>query len=1070
MTFELPASFAQELLWLTHRAAPSSAAYNVPRTLLLEGSLDDAALQRAFDALVERHEILRTTYGAHGDDVVQIIHPPQPVAIRRVDLRSLPETDRRPEARRIAGEGARAPFDLANQPPLRVTLIALADREHILQIASHHIASDGWSGTILLDELSTLYDAAVRSTEPMLPELTVQFGDYAAWEREHLDAASLAYWREALRDANPNVPLPTDFPRTALPGSEAVSASVRLTAAESDAVRALARQFDATTYMALLASYQALLHRYTNAADILVGSPIAGRANPDTHALIGCFATTVVQRARFAPAIAFADLLRAVRTTSLDAFDHQSIPFERLVLELRGRARATSEPLITTVFTMLESAGDAPLAIGDLRASPFATDDDTTKFDLTLFAAEGADGIRLTLRGRADLYRAATLERMLGGLRRLALDAAADPQRRVAELTLLDNDEAAAFAAWNATATAPPTASVATLIARAEGAEPARIAVRCGDDVLTYAELSTASNRLSRTLMRRGIAPGTTVGILLERSVDFVVALVAVLKAGAAYVPLDPEAPPARSASHLREARAALVVTLEAHAPASGDWPELVVLDRDARAIAAESDDPLPTCAANDDVAYVLFTSGSTGIPKGVAVTHGNLANYVAGIARIVGDRPNLVYGMVSTPAADLGNTVLFPALCSGSTLVLFTADDARDATRFAAAVHAHPIDVLKITPAHLRALLDGAPGGPSLLPRRWLVLGGERCPWGLVETVQDAALAPRILNHYGPTETTVGASTFEVTAASAREARALGAQTVPIGKPLPNVQLDVLDDAGQLVPVGVPGELFVSGAGVAAGYVNRPELTATRFITLADGRRAYRTGDRVRRLATGDLVFLGRTDSQVKIRGFRVELGEIEAALARHRSVAQSAVITTPVDDDERIVAFVVPQRDAKRATLGDELRADLRQSLPDYMLPSSFVLLDALPITSNGKLDRSALPTPDGADVVSAYEEPATPTERAIAAIWSEVLGRERVGATDDFFDAGGHSLLAIRVLGKISRTFGVRLPLRALFDTPTLRALADVLDAEIALTAIERMSEEEATAVLAAHGVHD
>jgi amino acid adenylation domain-containing protein len=1079
----LPTSFAQELLWLMHGSAPESTAYNVPRSRRVVGPLDVDALRRAFDALVERHEILRTTYAFHGDQAVQVVHAPRPVDFTVHDLAALDEPARGAEAERLVRERARRPFDLAREQILRVAVIRLGEGEHVLHLDSHHIAFDGWSRDILFRELSALYTEAAGGPPARLPALPIQYADYAIWEREHLTGARLerllGYWRHELGDARFVLELPTDFPRPAVPGTEGITERITIEPALLARIRQLGVERDATLYMVLLAAYATVLHRYTGQPDVLVGSPSAGRSRPETEGLIGYFANTMVQRARFASDPTFAQLLDQLRGSALGAFDHQEIPFEKLVLELQGGQQLSHSPLFQVVFTMLGGAGESgPVRLGEAEIRPFGVEDTTTKFDLTLFMSERDGALTLTLRARADLYTAATVRRALGHLRAVLEGAAASPDRRVSELSLLTSAEQSALRGWNETAAdlGAPAALVELFEAQAARV-PERAAVVADGDTRTYAELDARANRIAHRLRAIGVGPDVTVGVMLDRSADLVAAMLGVLKAGGAYVPVPPELPAARAAQQLREAGVRAVVTVGELADRVPPGADALCLDRDASPIESAPASAPERTARPEHLAYVLFTSGSTGVPKGVAVTQANVVHYTRAVSRVLADVPAHAkgdglaaldgwrFGMVSSVGADLGNTALFPALLAGGTLHLLGRDVATEPARFAAYVAAHPLDVLKITPNHLRALVAGSDARQlfALLPRRWTVLGGEALPWEFAQRLLDTG-ACRVLNHYGPTETTVGASTFEVTTESVRAARGAGAQTAPIGWPLGNVRLHVLDAHGQPVPVGIPGELYIAGDGVARGYLGRDDLTAERFVAVAGETRAYRTGDRVRRLPDGALEFIGRTDDQVKVRGYRVELGEVEQVLREHPGVGQAVAAIRGEGVEARLVAYVVPRQagsdyasaHANRA-IPESVHDWAAARLPDYMVPAAVVALDALPLGPNGKVDRAVLPDPvAAAPAAPGRVAPRTPTEEAIAAIWTEVLKRDEIGVTDDFISLGGHSLLAIRVLGKLSRKFGIRLPLRVLFDAPTVAQLAELVDLELQLAAVAALGE--------------
>jgi non-ribosomal peptide synthetase component F/acyl carrier protein len=763
------------------------------------------------------------------------------------------------------------------------------------------------------------------------------------------------------------------------------------------------------------------------------------------------------------------------------------------------------------VLTMEDTLPDE-LRLGAAQVHTIAIDFGMAKFDLTLLVAEQPEGLRLALWYRSDLFSAGYAQRFLGHMRSVLEAAVANAEQRVSELPLLTKTERDQLARWNDTAVdeGEPT-TVVELFERQAARVPSQKAVIASDAELTYAELNTRANQVAHLLRTRGTGRGTVVGLLLDRSADALVGMLGILKSGAAYAPLSVDAPSARLAQQIAEAGAKVVVTNAALSEKVPATISRVALDTEAPALSALfGENPSPSIAP-EDVAYVLYTSGSTGVPKGVAVTHANIVHYTRAIsgvlagdksrslaalgttkggggttsndvvptgARSVIEGPALFdswnFGLASTLAADLGNTSLFPALLSGGTLHVLSKSVTTEPARFAEYVTAHPLDVLKLSPNHLIALVGGKSGGElgALLPKKWLVLGGE----ALRPDVARVLLGPgscRVLNHYGPTETTVGVCTFEVTAESLARVQREGAQTVPVGMPLANTHAYVVDANGNEQPVGIPGELWLGGAGVTNGYLNRPEMTAERFVPFR-GERVYRTGDRVRRLPSGAIEFRGRADDQVKVRGFRVELGEIEQVIAQHRGVTQSAVaLHATAEGEQRLVAYVVAQVSGYAAAHAtkvtpDEITAWIATRLPEYMVPSAVMIIDALPMTPNGKIDRRALPDPQVAAPTDGYVAPRTQTETVLAAIWVDVLKKERVGVNESFMTLGGHSLLAIRVLGKLSRQFGVRLPLRSLFDTPTIAELAQVVDAEVdavrqrelaaALASMEGLSDDD------------
>ena len=810
--------------------------------------------------------------------------------------------------------------------------------------------------------------------------------------------------------------------------------------------------------MTLLSAYATVLRQYAGQDDIVVGSAVAGRTTREMEEMVGYFSQALPMRVRFDGDPTVSTLLARVAETVLGAFEHQDTPLEPLALELQsGRARSHA-PLFRAVLTMQDTMG-AELRLGDATIGAVELDAAGTKFDLTLLATERASEIDLALWYRTDLFTAGYADRFLGHMQSVLEAMVANPAQRISELPLLTAPERAQLAAWNDTAVSEgAAATVNQLFERQVTRVPDRAAVVApGEPTLTYAELNDGANRLARRLQALGVEVGEPVGLNLDRSAEALIALLGILKAGGCYVPLPPDLPAARRLQQLRESGAKVIVTLAAHA---GDVPSdvaVVALDRDAGALDALSNENFEDVATPASLAYVLFTSGSTGVPKGVAVTHANAVHYARAVSRVLGDVPatqsgdgfgaldGWQFGLASTLGADLGNTSLLPALLAGGTLHVLSKDVTTEPARYAEYVTAQPLDVLKITPNHFTALVAGKQGGElaAIVPRKWIVFGGEALRPEVAGSLLGADRC-RVLNHYGPTETTVGVLTLEATLKSLDAAKMMGALTVPLGRPLSNTHIYVVDASGREQPVGVPGELWVGGTGVAQGYLKRPDLTAERFV-MRSGERVYRTGDRTRRLPDGTIEFLGRADDQVKVRGYRVELGEVEAALRAHPGIESGVVVLR----NAKLVAYATPRQEGYAVSHSDRPTSDkivkwLSAQLPEYMVPSAVILLDALPLTANGKVDRAKLPEPaSDASSAPSFVAPRTPTETQLAAIWAEVLKRDTIGVTDNFLALGGHSLLAIRLLGKISKTFGVRLPLRSLFESPTVGEIAAALD---------------------------
>ncbi|HEX6042686.1 non-ribosomal peptide synthetase [Longimicrobium sp.] len=1037
----LPLSFAQQRLWFIDRLEPGSAAYNLPFALRLRGGLDVSALERTLAEVVRRHETLRTRFPSVDGEPAQVIDPNGTAALTRVDLSHVAPEEREARLRTLAAAEAAAPFDLAAGPLLRSTLVRLWDDEHALLFTLHHVISDGWSTGVLAREVSALYAAFAEGREPALPPLPVQYADYAAWQRAWLAGpvldAQLAWWRARLAGAPPLLDLPTDRPRGPVAAARAGTAPFALGCAETEALQALARREGATLFMTLLAAWQLLLARYAGQDDVSVGSPIAGRTRMETEGLIGFFVNTLVLRTDLSGNPSFRDLLGRVRETTLGAYQHQDVPFERLVEELAPERSLSHTPLFQAMFG-LHTQPEGALRLGPVHAEPLENGAAQTKFDLSLALVETAGGLEGVLSYRADLFDAETAERMLAHFGALLAGVANDADRPAADYALLaDSERQQVLRAWNATDLELPTELVHARFAAQAARTPDAVAVRFREGTTTYAELDAASSRLARHLRGLGVGTDDRVGLCLERGSELVAGVLGILKAGAAYVPLDPSDPDDRLRMMLDDVAASAVVTRAALADRVASFAGPVVrIDGDAEAIDSHPSHPVRSHAAPESTAYVIYTSGSTGRPKGVLVEHRNLANYLAWYDRAVMGEDGWALPLVSRPSFDAHVRPLFVPLLRGE------------------AVWVMPDEVVADPAALLSELSKGERVSFSGVPSLWsamveLMRAGEAPrPAGLaVVTVGGEALSPELLertralfpdaavwNHYGPTEATVNVSV----------ARVDGAERVTIGSPVGNVRAYVLDGRMRPVPAGVAGELYAGGAGVARGYWRRAALTAERFVPDpfgAPGSRLYRTGDRVRWTARGELEYLGRTDEQVKVRGFRIEPGEVEARLRRHPALRDAVVVAREdAPGQARLVAYVVP---AEGEPAVAELKAYVAETLPEYMVPSAFVTLGALPLTPGGKVDRRALPAPDfGADG-DAYVAPRTPGEEILAGIFAEVLATPRVGAGDDFFALGGHSLLATRLVSRVRQALGVELPLRAVFEAPTVAGLAARVD---------------------------
>ncbi|MCP4656609.1 MAG: amino acid adenylation domain-containing protein, partial [bacterium] len=1066
-------SFAQQRLWFIDRLEPGSARYNLPFSLHLRGRLAPGALARALGEIVGRHEVLRTRFetvaGGPDDGPVQMIHAVLDQALPVCDLAGLDPAERRAEADRLARAEARRPFDLARGPMLRTALLRLGDQEHLLLLTAHHIAFDAWSVGVFLRELRTLYQAFTAGAgmaASALPELPVQYADFALWQRRWLTGEvlekQLAYWRKQLAGL-PVLELPTDRPRPAVQSFRGAGEEFRVPAEPAGRLGELSRRQGATLFMTLLAAFQLLLSRSSAQQDLAVGSPIANRNQGETEGLVGFFVNTLVLRADLSGGPTYRQLLARLRDVALGAYAHQDLPFEKLVEELEPERDLSHNPLVQVLFTLQ----NAPMAIPELAPGLRAKLDDvaveTAKFDLTVGLEEDEDGLRGMWVYNTDLFDRATIRRLAGHFGVLLRGIARDPDERLSELPLLAPAERHELLyEWNDTASDyPAEISIARLFELQVKRTPEAVALVFDGELLSYRELNRRANRLAHHLLALGVdrgggAPEVMTGIYMDRSPRTLVAILAILKAGGVYLPLDLSYPPERLAFMLKDAGAPVLISEQEQAAMlppdlAKHGVKLVCLDRDEAAIARASDRNPEASAAvtGDHLAYVIYTSGSTGIPKGVAVSHRAVARLVFHTNYIDLGADDRV-AQASTTSFDAATFELWGALVHGGRLVGISKEVALAPQAFAAALREHRITALFLTTALFNQMVSEDPA--VFNPLRHLLFGGEAVDPHWVREALASGGPQRLLHVYGPTESTTYATWQRV-----REV-ARGARTVPIGGPLANTEIYVLDRSLEPVPAGVAGELLIAGDGLARGYLKRPGLTAERFIPnplggnpSASGSRLYRTGDLVRYLPEGAIEFLGRLDFQVKIRGFRIELGEVEAVLGRHPAVREAFVIADRTESgDQYLVAYVVPEGEAVAA---GELREFLLRTLPEYMVPSVVVSLEALPLGPTGKVDRAALPAPARAiEPVAHFVAPRGPVEEALARIWAEVLGerptcpppgepqtRPQVGAHDNFFALGGHSLLATRVVSRIRTTLGVELPLMKLFEAPTVAGLA-------------------------------
>jgi amino acid adenylation domain-containing protein len=1045
----IPLSFAQQRLWFIDQLEPGITAYNICGAVRLTGRIDLAALFKSFDEVVRRHEVLRTSFLSIDGRPEQVIRPAHQLEVDQSDLSDHSDTDS--EVLKALSDEAMRPFDLSSGPLLRVKLLKLAEDKHVLLVTMHHIISDGWSIGIFIREFATLYNAFADRRESPLPELDIQYADFAQWQHEWLQGElpkqQLEYWQEQLGGELPVIELPFDRPRPVLPSYRGAHFDLRISSSVTEELRSLSRQHGVTMFMTMVAAFNVLLHRYGGREDIVVGTPIANRNRSEIESLIGFFTNTLVLRTDLSGRPSFITLLNRVRDVALAAYARQDLPFEKLVEELHPERNLSYHPLFQ-VMVVFQNTPMAALDLEGLKLEPLEIIPQHSKFDLTLELSEDAEGLQGRIIYSTDLFDAATVERLTDNFKTLLESIVANPEALVSNLRLLtDAEQEQVLLGWNSWRAPYAEACVHRLIEASVEQSPAAIAAVCGDVQLTYGELNKRANQLARYLRALGVAAESRVGVCFEPGVNMLVALLGVMKSGGVYLPLDPGYPQDRLAFLIDDARMSVVVAEERVRPAIPEGHAVCVsVDGDWAAVSGYPADNLSESAESENAAYVLYTSGSTGKPKGVIIEHRQLINYVMGISGILALPAGGAFAMVQPLTFDSCVTAIYPSLVAGGVLHLIPRQVALDSEAIGEYYTTHEIDYLKITPSHLEALMANAEQPGKVLPKRCVVIGGERLSWDLVKRIRAAAPGGGIRNHYGPTETTVGVVTRAV-----EEEIGLWS-SVPIGRPIPNVRLYILDQHLQPVPVGATGELYIGGSCLARGYLERPELTAGSFIpdpfATEPGARLYKTGDLVHYLPGGEVEFLGRADHQLKIRGYRIELAEIEAALRECRGVREVAVLAHEyARAEKRLVAYIAADDPASLAV--DGLWNHLKSKLPAYMVPASLVTVDRLPLNRRGKIDRERLlalyrelPAAEPVAKTSRAGNPRDVIELRLARIWEEVLGLDRIGLSDDFFDLGGHSLLAVRLIAAVRKEFATNLPLAAIFHAPTVEGMARLL----------------------------
>jgi amino acid adenylation domain-containing protein len=1042
-----PLSFQEQQLWLVDRLASNTPAYNIPIAINLAGKLNEKAFAESLNEIIRRHEVLRTSF---------VVENGQPVvAIAEVVTFTLAvevlESNARVE--HIATEFAKQPFDLSHAPLLRAKLLRLGETEYTLLITLHHIVADGWSIGILIRELAAIYEAFSQEKPSPLPKLPIQYVDFAYWQQQQVQQniqVLLAYWKQQLKGKLPVLTLKADRARSPVQTFNGAQAKLILPQYLTQALKNLSHQEGATLFMTLLAAFKTLLYRYTGQTDILVGSPIANRNRGEIETLIGCFVNILVLRSDLSGEPSFRELLARVRQIALGAYVHQDLPFEKLVEEIQPERDPSYNPVFQVMFVLQNvPIPDANLSNVSFNYQPGYNG--TAKFDLTLFMEEREEELVGTLEYNTDLFEFATIERMLGHFRTLIEGIVVNPERGISDLPLLTADEEyQIIVEWNQTNQEWEKDLQAELFHKQFEAQvertPDAIAVVFQDRQLTYRQLNQKANQLAHYLQKLGVKPDILVGICVERSIEMLVGLLGILKAGGAYVPLDPTYPKQRLAFMLEEVQAPVLLTQQHLVDSGLDAINLiqnslvVCLDTDWQKIDQSSLENPVTQVTVDNLAYVIYTSGSTGKPKGTLIEHRGLTNYLNWCSQAYAVEQGEGAIVHSSISFDMTITGLFSPLLVGRRVELL-AEGFSIESLAAALRRGSNFSLIKITPAQLELLSQQLSPEAAAGKTRAFIIGGENLSASLLTFWQNAAPETLLVNEYGPTETVVGCCVYWVPLNQHQSG------WIPIGRPIANTQLYILDQKLRPVPIGVTGELYIGGAGVARGYLNRPDLTSERFITNPfsekEGARLYKTGDLARYLPDGTIECLGRIDHGVKIRGFRVELGEIEAVLGQHPAVQEVAIAAREDSPgDRRLVAYIVPR--LKEAISVSELRSFLKEKLPEYMIPSAFVTLAAMPLTINGKVDRQALPIPENIrpELAVAYESPQTQVERIIANLWQEVLHLEKVGIYDNFFDLGGHSLLLVQVHNKLEEIWQEDIEIVELFKYPTISSLAKYL----------------------------
>ena len=1057
-----PLSYSQELLWLLSQVFDDGIAYNAPGAFQLEGPLDLGALARALEALTERHDILRTTYKVVDGHPMQIVGPVQAVDVNVVDLRGLPTIEEREaESQRVLKDESRFRFDLVNGPVMRVTVIRLAENKHVLMVNMHHVATDGYSRTAIYRDLTALYESLMEGRPSPLTPLPIQYADYAVWQRKWLDGGTAAqqidYWKANLAGAPSRLDLPTDFPRPPVRSYIGDNMSLMLDMATREGLRELARRNDSTLFVALLSVFATLLSRYAGQDDVVIGTPFAGRNRTELEAMVGYFINPLALRVDLSGDPTFNELVERARVTTLEAFAHADVPYETVVRSTNPERDLSQTPVFQAMIVLHNPAWQTQrpkFEPAGIRCTEISHEKGWSKFDVLLGMSERTTGLNTTWEYSTELFHPDSVTRMMEHFRALAESAAAGGERRLSQLSMLSEGERAkVLVSWNAKdEQLEQRSSIKELFEEQVARTPDAPAVVFGRRCLSFSQLNARANQVAGKLREHGVGPGTLVGVLMEKSIDLLPAVLGVVKAGGAYIPLDPLYPIDRLQFMIGDAKPAVLITHSEHlrlvpADAVGTGASVALaLDEPATLDGACEENP-PTMAGADDLAYVIYTSGSTGQPKGVRIANRSLVSAYFAYESAYRLSELSAHAQMASFSFDVFTGDMIRSLLAGAKLVLCPLETVIDPAALYELMLREGIDMAEFVPATASLLFEWAQREGKLLDFMKMVIVSSEAWRNEKYEFFKSLCGPRtrLVNSYGLTEATIDSTWFEADQGT----ELVPGRFVPIGRPLANTSVYVLNSASEPQPIGVAGELWVGGVAVARGYLNRPQLTAERFVTdpFSDepGALLYRTGDLARWLPDGTIDFLGRTDRQIKIRGFRIEPGEIESVIESHPGV-KAAAVTDRQDDagHSHLVAYLVAD-DPACPPAPEALRELIAEHLPAYMIPAAWVDLQELPLTPNGKVDLDALPAPTFDRAASSDElvAPRTDAEHKLAEIWREVLDVEELGVYDDFFALGGHSLLAVKLFSEIESRMGARIPLAALFQTATIAALAELID---------------------------